>query len=245
MLRPFQVDPLGQGLVRSAGRGPPRGDLQAAAEPGSLFLLLFFFLFFFFFERGLRLDYRRAQGRADVPDGRDPAARRGVGAFVEETRFSSKKYPPFFSLCVSFFSFFSFSPRSDEKTLATSFLLLPLFPSFSLSVSLSLSFSFQQEAWLDLAAGLLPTDCVASAACHEPSEARTATAAAAAGAGGGGGDRRQSGAAALASLLEKNCPREKQHLFSLYVHTPKGVDFLEVREGGFCLFFVFRSKLFA
>ena len=61
---------------------------------------------------------------------------------------------------------------------------------------------------------------MASAACHEPSTRATT---------GVGGDKKSS-AASLATLLEKNCPRDKQHLFSVYVHTPKGVDFLEVRE---------------
>lgn len=186
---------MAQGLVRPAGWRAPGRDLQAAAgKPGVLF-----FFFFFSFQLGLRLDYRRAQGRADVPDGRDPAARGGLGAFF--LFFVAK----FFALSFCFLLSLLFSPTSDEIN----------------SLSLSFSHFSTQEDWLDLAAGLLPTDCVASAACHEPSTTATAKA----GAGGAAGGK--SGAAALASLLEKNCPRDQQHLFSLYVHTPKGVDFLE------------------
>ena len=219
------MDPLGQGLVGPAGRGAARRNLQAAASSfGRFFFVFFFFFFFLSFELGLRLDDRRAQGRADVPDGRDPAARGGVGAFF------------FFRFCVYFFFLLSLSSlqkatkRKKKRNLTTFF--SPLFLSSNYSLSLSVIFSQQQEAWLDLAAGLLPTDCVASAACHEPHTHSAQTAAK-----GAGGDKK-SAAAALATLLERNCPRDRQHLFSLYVHTPKGVDFLEVcerqRDGFFC-----------
>lgn len=69
------------------------------------------------------------------------------------------------------------------------------------------------ERWLDLAAGLLPTDCVASAACHHQKHHHSSSS--------------SSSSSSLAAALEKSCHPDKQHLFSLYVHTPKGVDFLE------------------
>ena len=61
------------------------------------------------------------------------------------------------------------------------------------------------EAWLDRAAGLVPADCAAAAAC-------------------GGRTRGDASAARRVSAALSSCDTAASSLFSIYVHVPKGVS---------------------